>query len=575
MSGSNELRAASTASSGDEIVEALQGRLAQLGEAEAPPAGAEPPAGSDSDWEALYQAEKAVSRGLQGVVVRRQRELEELRAAGGGGGGGCGAGGGAGAGGVDATVPTPGLLQTPMQSAVQTLMGVIRDVGADSAVGAQLALVIPVLSSTAESSAFNFSADSSADDATQRWIQSQFATVNSAAELEEEAAGGAGGKPKKKRVRARRSSMVMMSMQSVYFNQFDFEEQHLTPLIHDFLHKYDLFNEFKIPKPVFNNFIAVIRENYHATNPYHNWRHAFDVTQMTYAILTLGDKLTTFLQPLDILALLVTAVCHDVDHNALNNAYHINTNSSVALLYNDTSVLENHHTSFTFKVMKQEETNIFQGLTTAQFRDVRKKMISCFMATDMTRHGDVLAQFKTRLESGDMDKSNDEDRRIVLDMLIHCADLSNAVRPFGMAKDWAEKIIEEFHAQGDLEKVHNLPVSPMCEREGNETLVAKSKMQMGFLDYVVTPTYKLLATYFPDDCRISMDTLKHCKENRERYRLITEGSTFEEVMELVSEKDEEGVATGNLVPSPRKKTPVPSGGAGGEAEGSSSEDEVS
>ena len=41
--------------------------------------------------------------------------------------------------------------------------------------------------------------------------------------------------------------------------------------------------------------------------------------------------------------LLVSTLVHDVDHNGLNNNFHINSQSPLAVLYNDISVLENHH----------------------------------------------------------------------------------------------------------------------------------------------------------------------------------------------------------------------------------------
>ena len=44
--------------------------------------------------------------------------------------------------------------------------------------------------------------------------------------------------------------------------------------------------------------------------------------------------------------LLVSTLVHDVDHNGLNNNFHINSQSPLAVLYNDISVLENHHCSF-------------------------------------------------------------------------------------------------------------------------------------------------------------------------------------------------------------------------------------
>lgn len=42
--------------------------------------------------------------------------------------------------------------------------------------------------------------------------------------------------------------------------------------------------------------------------------------------------------------------------------------SNFALLYNDRSVLENHHVSACFRLLKDEDKNIFERLTRDEFR---------------------------------------------------------------------------------------------------------------------------------------------------------------------------------------------------------------
>ena len=54
---------------------------------------------------------------------------------------------------------------------------------------------------------------------------------------------------------------------------------------------------------------------------------------------------------LDILALLIAALCHDVDHSGKTNAFEVSSASEIAIVYHDNAVLENHHAATTFKVM--------------------------------------------------------------------------------------------------------------------------------------------------------------------------------------------------------------------------------
>jgi hypothetical protein len=73
-----------------------------------------------------------------------------------------------------------------------------------------------------------------------------------------------------------------------------------------------LLEEFDIPIDKLRNFAKEIQRNYH-NNPYHNFRHAFDVMQMCYTFLV-ESKAKVYLTKQDKLVLLIAALCHDVDH---------------------------------------------------------------------------------------------------------------------------------------------------------------------------------------------------------------------------------------------------------------------
>jgi hypothetical protein len=62
-----------------------------------------------------------------------------------------------------------------------------------------------------------------------------------------------------------------------------------------------------------------------------------------------------------ILALLLSAMAHDMGHDGLNNSFHKNTLSQLAMLYNDQSIQENHHINMLFAGMQEyPEINIFE-----------------------------------------------------------------------------------------------------------------------------------------------------------------------------------------------------------------------
>lgn len=47
---------------------------------------------------------------------------------------------------------------------------------------------------------------------------------------------------------------------------------------------------------------------------------------------------------------LIAAVVHDIDHPGRSSAYLCNSNNPLAILYNDVTVLENHHAAYFFKL---------------------------------------------------------------------------------------------------------------------------------------------------------------------------------------------------------------------------------
>lgn len=94
------------------------------------------------------------------------------------------------------------------------------------------------------------------------------------------------------------------------------------------------------------------------------------------------------------LILLASCVCHDLDHPGYNNIYQINAKTELALRYNDISPLENHHCSVAFRILENEDCNIFGSFSSDSFKTVREGMIRSILATDMARHNEILCQFR-------------------------------------------------------------------------------------------------------------------------------------------------------------------------------------
>ena len=61
---------------------------------------------------------------------------------------------------------------------------------------------------------------------------------------------------------------------------------------------------------------------------------------------------------------------------SITTVYHFNlTGSDLALMYNDESVLENHHLAVSFKLLQKKNCNIFMNLQKKQMQTLRKMVI--------------------------------------------------------------------------------------------------------------------------------------------------------------------------------------------------------
>uniref|UniRef100_A0A8C3BPL7 Phosphodiesterase n=1 Tax=Cairina moschata TaxID=8855 RepID=A0A8C3BPL7_CAIMO len=261
------------------------------------------------------------------------------------------------------------------------------------------------------------------------------------------------------------------------------EEHSLRTIVYELFTRHNLSSRFKIPAVFLTSLLEALEAGYGKyRNPYHNQAHAADVTQTVHCFL-LRTGMLHYLTEIEVLAIIFAAAIHDYEHTGTTNSFHIQTKSDCAILYNDRSVLENHHISAVFRMMQDEEMNIFVNLTKDEFAELRALVIEMVLATDMSCHFQQVKSMKTALQQLErIDKSK------ALSLLLHAADISHPTKQWAVHSRWTKALMEEFFRQGDKEAELGLPFSPLCDR--TSTLVAQS--QIGFIDFIVEPTFSVL-----------------------------------------------------------------------------------
>lgn len=271
------------------------------------------------------------------------------------------------------------------------------------------------------------------------------------------------------------------------FDVFSFQtatgDHALKFLVYDLLTRYDLISRYRIPVQALVLFVEALEAGYSKhRNPYHNLIHAADVTQTAH-FLMMHTGLMHWLSELEILAMVFAAAIHDFEHTGTTNNFHLHTRSEVAILYNDRSVLENHHVSAAYRLMADEEMNILINLNKDDWRELRTLVIEMVMSTDMSCH---FQQIKTMRNS--LSQTPSLEKVKVLSLVLHAADISHPAKSWPLHYRWTHSLMEEFFRQGDKEVELGLPFSPLCDRKA--TMIAQS--QIGFIDFIVEPTFSVL-----------------------------------------------------------------------------------
>jgi hypothetical protein len=241
-----------------------------------------------------------------------------------------------------------------------------------------------------------------------------------------------------------------------------------------------------------------------STVAYHNSVHGADVCQAFNWILQGPPSLFHKLWPLMESPRVVLAACvlgsamHDFGHPGYTAKFLMNSGHSIALHHgDDLSCLERFHGSQTLQKMEVSGL-IFHHFSEAEERLFRKTVVELILATSLAAHGSLIAQ--------PMDIS--VDYMHCLKVGLHCADVSNSGRPQRICHKWTDRLLDEFRAQGEAERILGLQVSfPIGDR------TAVIALQMNFFQSITRPLF----VHFQTVCPEMAIWIKHLEENEKFY----------------------------------------------------------
>mmetsp|Transcript_47043 Transcript_47043/g.117866 ORF Transcript_47043/g.117866 Transcript_47043/m.117866 type:complete len:431 (+) Transcript_47043:3-1295(+) len=261
-----------------------------------------------------------------------------------------------------------------------------------------------------------------------------------------------------------------------------------------FLQHWSLITSLNLGVRAVQRWLSFVENRYNDTE-YHNKTHAGDVLQAVYFMLVTA-KVESYLSEMEIFALLISVMVHDLGHDGMNNNFHKNAETDRALTHNDASIQENHHIMTIFTSMKHSsDINILASLDPSQQAEVRRIVITVVLATDMSKHFVFMKEFGTLIEKkGPVREAWTDSTDTLMQAVMHMCDISNPARPRDLAVAWTDRCLAEFFRQGDLEKSMGLQVSPQCNRD----VTSRAASQVGFIKFIVHPSYTLLGSLLPE-----------------------------------------------------------------------------
>uniref|UniRef100_A0A673YLT0 Phosphodiesterase n=1 Tax=Salmo trutta TaxID=8032 RepID=A0A673YLT0_SALTR len=287
--------------------------------------------------------------------------------------------------------------------------------------------------------------------------------------------------------------------------------QDVTQAIISMFEDMGFINTYKINMHTLARFCLMVKRGYRDP-PYHNWMHAFSVSHFCY-LLCKNLELSNYLEDIEMFALFVSCMCHDLDHRGTNNSFQVASKSVLAGLYSsEGSVLERHHFAQTIAILNTQGCNIFEKLSRKDYQRMLDLMRDIILATDLAHHLRILKDLQKMADVG-YNTKDPQHHNLLLCLIMTSCDLSDQTKDWKTTWKIAGLIYKEFFSQGDLEKAMGNRPSEMMDREKAYI----PELQTSFMEHIAMPIYKLLQDLFPR----SAELYETVATNREQWGRVS------------------------------------------------------
>lgn len=309
-------------------------------------------------------------------------------------------------------------------------------------------------------------------------------------------------------------SAQSLSLLDFSFSDFDLSDTATTMGAIRMFVDLNLVQNFQMKYTNLCQWILSVKKNYRKNVAYHNWRHAFNTAQCMFALLKSG-RLQNNLNELEVLALMIATLSHDLDHRGVNNSYIQRSEHPLAQLYCH-STMEHHHFDQCLMILNSPGNQILSGLSLDEYKATLKMIERAILATDLALYMKRRGEFFELTKNSQFVWEDENHRDLLRSMLMTACDISAITKPWPVQKRTAELVATEFFQQGDKER-EELKIEPsdLMNREKRDKIPS---MQVSFIDAICTQLYETLAG-MSEYCS---PLLEGCQNNRQHWKHLAE-----------------------------------------------------
>ncbi|XP_077061200.1 cGMP-specific 3',5'-cyclic phosphodiesterase [Siphateles boraxobius] len=318
------------------------------------------------------------------------------------------------------------------------------------------------------------------------------------------------------------------------FSDFEMSQTAMAQAVVRMFLDLNLPQDFRFDYKTLCQWVLSIRKCYRNNVVYHNWSHALRTAQCMFVMLQTKELKSNF-SSLEVLALMIASLSHDLDHRGVNNSYIERSNQPLAQLYGHSS-LEHHHYDMCLLILNNPGSQILSSLSLKEYWACVQMIEKNILATDLAMYIEKRTKFFKLAQNNSFLWKDEGHRELLRSMLMTASDICAITKPWPVQKQIAELVATEFYAQGDREKYEfNIQPISVMDRENSSRL---PQMQVDYIDGICSPLYEALASI----CESCSPLKEGCRRNKKQWQQLVDSRKEEESLKMKRHNGErEGV----------------------------------